>query len=142
MSGGVVRPTDEWIGADRHRDENSFKKLRTLAGRATTCVQSLLVLGSEVFAHPSDHHGDIGFDRFGCPNEQVGQIGGKVRQVDLRRAPVEGNWLGLCVHSGNFEEGGPAGSGDTRAVSLGRLNLDDTMTPVCQPGVSGVVDRP
>ena len=51
---------------------------------------------------PADDQWNFALNRFRRPDEEVRQISGKVRNIDVRRVPIERNWLGLCVHSGNF----------------------------------------
>jgi hypothetical protein len=78
-------------------------------------------LRSQVLADPSHDLGNFALDRFRCPDEQVGQVPGEVRHVDLGRVPMERNRLGRCVHSGNFQERSPDGQHGCPAVVVGNV---------------------
>jgi hypothetical protein len=55
-----------------------------------------------MLADLANHLWNFALDSFRCSKEQVCQIGGEVRHIDLRGMPMEGYRLGFCVHFGDL----------------------------------------
>ena len=72
-----------------------------------------------MLADASNHVRQLAFDRSRCPDEQISQVGGEVRDVDLGGASVQGDRLASGIHSGHFQQGRSNGQHGRVAVVIG-----------------------
>ena len=71
-----------------------------------------------MLADASNNVGQFAFDCCRCPDEQISQVGGEVRNITLGGASVQWDRLASSIHSGHLQQGRSNGQHGRAAVVI------------------------